>query len=53
MIILGYFFLFLHKKNVMVTHLMHLSKILVMSIHEICLYGELDRILSELASSTP
>ena len=55
MIIPGYFFLFLHK-NMCCGYSLEaprLAEALVMSTHNICFYGELEKIIPELSSNTP
>ena len=47
MIILGIFFLFLHKTYIVGTHWKCLTKVLLMSTHNVCFYGELKKIISE------
>ena len=51
-IILGQFFLFLHKKLLWVL-IRSASLLLIMSTHNICFYGELEKIFPDLSSNTP
>ena len=50
MIILEYFFLFLHE-NVHCGY--SLSEVLLMSTHNMCFYRETEKIIPELLSNTP
>ena len=47
MIILGYFFLFLHKNIIM------LWVLLLMSTHKICFHAELGKIITQLSPNSP